>query len=470
MKSNIIVVRRIRSIKSLVVTFSLFSIIFLIMYVISNVESNYAISMLVLLLSLTSYTLIYLLSTKSTIKEMLFVNSIFTLVYMLNMLITYYFMIEFYNRWDVFLDENRYFTVSIMEVSNLINSGSNLFDIADIFKYSETALYLYLQGYIVLVANYFDHASILTLKLFNVYIAALIPTVLFYLLTYVVNKREAFYGSFIYGLLSFNFAYSSPLLRDGLGAFLYILIFYYYLLPTSNKNLFFIFLISILSYYLRPETGMFAFLIAFSYLYFRFDKLFKSKILLKLIVISILLPLSIFLLIRFNSVDIMTSLAGRYGDNALGQASSDSLGSALLKLPLYIRLPLKFIQGQITYFPPWSVLAGDVSFIRLPEAIASISWPYVWPLILVGIIKEKLLLILDKKIIMLFLLSVGYIFISGSVATNPRQLMYVYPVIFLVAIVSFLKLSIYRRKQIIFLFFIIYLSLIALYLFLKYLR
>ena len=90
------------------------------------------------------------------------------------------------------------------------------------------ALYVYMQGHLILLANFFDHSSVITHKLFNVFISALIPTILFYILATVMNKKEAFYASLIYGFLSYNFALSVPLLRDGLGAFLYIMIFYYY--------------------------------------------------------------------------------------------------------------------------------------------------------------------------------------------------------------------------------------------------
>ncbi len=453
----------------------LFSVLFIVMFLVSISESNLAIIILTFLLTIMSLGFIFIIANKETFKGMLIVNSIFILFYMLHMLIIYYLMLDYYNQWHVFLDEIRYFTTSIIDVSKLLNEGSGLFDIMNTFKYSETALYLYVQGYLALLANYFDNVSILTQKLFNVYISALIPTVIFYLLANIITKREAFYAAIIYGFFSFNLAYSYPLLRDGFGTFLFIMIFYYYLLPSSNKNFVFILLFAVLSYFLRPETGMFALLIAATYMYFKFNTLFKNKLFLRFMAVLLLLPLIAFLILKFNSIETMGSLMERSGVRSGAQASSDSLGAALLNLPIVIRLPLKFIHGQITYFPPWSVLANgpvsDIYFARFSEFIASIAWFHVWPFILVGVFKDKIFLILkNEKLVMLFILSVMYIGLSGLVAVNPRQLMYVYPIIFVVATVSFVNMNIKKRKKIISLSLGVYMILISLYLFAKYLR
>ena len=390
------------------------------------------------------------------------------------MLSIHYSMSILYGQWHIFIDEIGFYSDN-EKVSVLVREGSNLLDVFTIFKYSEMALYVYVQGCLVLLANFFDHFSVLTQKLFNIYITALIPTILFYLLANYVSKKEAFFASLMYGLLTFNLAFSFTLIRDGLGAFLYIMIFYYYLLPSSNRNFIFILLFAFLSYFLRPETGMYALLIASSYIYFQYASLVRNKYFILFIVIFVLLPLIFLLIYKFHAIEIMNNLMDRSSARGMLRASSGSLGAALLNLPIYIKLPLKFIHGQIAYFPPWSVFHHsdfrELIFFRFSGFIASIFWFFVWPFILVGIFKDKVFnRFKNKKIFVLFALSIAFIALSSLVESNPRRLMYVYPVLFLIATVSYTDMERIRRKRIIRSTTLVYLLLIGLYISLKYLR
>jgi hypothetical protein len=462
--------------KSLVkISVVLFATLFIIVSFVSLVEDNIAIVILTFTLTIISIGFIFIIADRAVSKEMLMLSSIFILFYVIHMLSLYYIMMMFYNQWQINVDENRYFTNSIIAVSGLIDKGASLLNIVNIYEYSETALYLYIQGYLALLSNYIDHTSVLTQKLFNVFISALIPTVLFCILANIISKKEAFYAAIVYGFLSFNLAYSFPLLRDGFGAFLYIMIFYFYLLPSSNKNFIFIIIFAFLSYFLRPETGMYALLIAATYMYFQYNTLFSNKVFLRFMAFFILLPSIIFLIYQYNMIGVMTALMDRSLVHNINETSSGSLGAALLNLPIVIKLPLKLIHGQILYFPPWSILYSnslqEVVFFRFFEFIASISWPHVWPFILIGIFKDKLFKFQDKeKLYVLFILSIIYLALSGIISSLPRKLMYVYPVIFMVATVSYLNMNIVKRKKIIHLSILVYLILIGLYITLKYLR
>ncbi len=453
----------------------LFSTLFILMYVISFIESNISIVMSTFLLTFVSILFILLISNKEMLKGMLAINALFILFYMLHMLVQYYSMINYNNEWYLYFDEKRYFVNSITHVSRLIDEGTNLFDLLGIYEYKDTALYLYIQAYLLYFANYYDAVSILTQKQFNVYVSALIPTVLFYILAKFIGRKEAFYAAVIYGIFSFNLTYSSPLLRDGFGAFLYIFVFYYYLLPTSNKNLIMMVFFAFLSYTLRPETGMYAFLISSTYIYFQYSSVFKNKALLKTLALFILLPLIILVIYRYNIIGVMNSLMDRSVEHSISSTSGGSLGAALLKLPIFIKLPLKFIHSQILSFPPWSILYDSrldkVVFFRFSEFIASISWLHVWPFILIGIFKDKLFRKMEnEKLYFLFILSILYIALSGIISSIPRKLMYVYPILFVVATVSYVNMDKNRRNKIMRWSMLGYILLIGLYLSVKYLR
>lgn len=451
--------------------------LFIVMYIVSIAENNYSIVILTFILTFISFGFILIIASKEIYREMILLNSIFILFYMLHMLAIYYTMTGFYNQWFMYADENQYFTRSIIRVSKLINKGAGLLDIVNIFAYSETALYLYVQGYLELLANYFDSASILTQKLFNVFIGTLIPTTLFYLLTKVVSKREAFYAAIIYAFFSFSFAYSATLLRDEIGAFLYLIIFYFYLLPSSQKNLVMIFLFAYLSYFLRPETGMYALLIAATYVYFQYNKIFTNKIYMIFIGFIILVPLIIILIVHFHAIDTMTNLLNRSSDTQIkdAQGLKGSMGSSLLNLPIFVKLPLRFALGQIQYFPPWLQLYNSlfhgIVFFNLAGFFAGIFWFFVWPFILIGVFKDKLFRVLkNDKLFILFILSIIYIALTSLIGATPRKLMYVYPILYLIATVSYTRMHIKRRKKIVYFTFLVYMLLIAFYLLLKYAR
>lgn len=442
---------------------------------VSIVESSLSIAVLTFLFTITVFGFILIIANKETFVEILKLNSIFILFYALHMLIIYYMITGFYGQWDVLPDEKYYFAKNITEVSKLINKGYGLLDISNIYEYSETSLYLYIQGYIELWANYIDKASVLTQKLFNVFIGALIPTLLYALLVNFINKKEAFYAALIYGFFSFNIGYSYPLLRDILGAFLYILIFYFYLLPSSIKNFILILAFAVFSYFLRPETGMYALLIAATYTYFQFNSLMTNKVFLRIVLFIILLPIIVIVFYKYDVIGIFVSLMNRSVEHNVQGTSSGSIGGALLKLPIFLRLPLKFIHSQILYFPPWSVLYdtrfGEVVFYRFSEFIASIAWLHVWIFILIGVFKNKLFQNKKyEKLYFLFILSIGYIALSGIITSLPRKLIYVYPILFIVATISFLNLDNSNRKKYIFFSIWIYILVIGLYLTLKYVK
>lgn len=456
------------------VSIILFGAMLILVTFVSLIEDNITIIVLTFLYSIVSLGFMRIISDRDTFYEMLMLNSIFLLFYFLYLISVHYSVTTLYDQWFLLVDEPHFYK-NHEDVAYLISQGAGLIDIRHIFKYSETALFLYIQGELVLLANYFGESSVLTQKLFNIYICAMFPSIIFYFLKNIVDKKSAFYAALIYGFFSHSFAYSPYLIRDELGAFLYVMIFYFYLKPSSNKNFIIILIFAFLSYFLRPETGMFALMIAATYVYFQYSTFFTNKSFAIFLGFVILVPVVIALIIHFHAIDTMVNLLNRSSETQIRQAQGlkDSVGSSLSNLPIFVKLPLRLFLGQIQYFPPWTLLYNSffhgIVFFNLSGFFAGIFWFFVWPFILIGVFKDKLFQILNNdKLFFLFIISIVYITMLSLIGATPRKLMYVYPILYLIAAVSYTRMHIQRRKKIVYFTFLVYILLIALYLLLKY--
>jgi hypothetical protein len=255
------------------------------------------------------------------------------------------------------------------------------------------------------------------------------------------------------------------ILRDLPVALTYIIFFWVILQKVSVKNILILFSVSFFSYYLRDETGLF--LIGMSSVYFvaSFNKLGKSNFIkIVLILFFLLLALAIFF-----GTDLHTTLA-RVTESSqkdgLSKAASGSFGAKLMTLPYGLNIIGMTIFSQMQPFPAWVNFERD-GIVSILEALGGILWFITWGYILYGVVKLKILNSIDIKLKSLFYFAIIYTILLGSADMVIRRMIAVYPLLFTIAILTYVKLNDETKKLIFNRMLLIYLFLIIIFILLK---
>jgi hypothetical protein len=400
---------------------------------------------------------------KDNYKNSIFIFSIFTLIYGFNFLLQFYLN----DTWNIYKDETLFFKYT-NDVALLISKGSTFFDLMSDIKYSAMVGYIHLAGLIALISNYIDQNSILVQKIFIVYISAFNSVLLYNMVLKYFSKTNALYLAILFSSLSFMMLFSSVLLRDQLVAFFYLLFFIVFLQDTSVKNSFLLMLIIFFSILVRPETGLFLIVFYLLYLIYIFISIKQKqlKIIFLIIIMTMCLLSSIYYIDKIFLLFNQTAFG--YSSLVRDQASSSSFGLVLYNLPYGLNYIALTAFWQLQPFPFWSVFARDLMnpIAGIQYALAGFFWYLVVGILVVGILKFKLIKIIDKKLLLLFIGSVIYIILISSIAPDVRRLMAVYPVIYIVSSYGFIYFMNNRKIYVALLFFL-YILLIVFYIMLK---
>jgi hypothetical protein len=255
------------------------------------------------------------------------------------------------------------------------------------------------------------------------------------------------------------------ILRDLPVALTYIIFFWVILQKVSVKNILILFSVSFFSYYLRDETGLFLIGMSSVYLVASFNQLGKNNF------IKIILTLGLLIIgsIIFFGTDLHTILLRVFDSSqkdGLSKASGDSFGAKIMTLPFGLNILGMTIFSQMQPFPAWVNFDRD-GIIFLLESISSILWFIVWGYILYGIVKLKILASIDIKLKVLFYFAIIYTTILGSSDMVVRRMIAVYPILFLIAVLTYLNLTNGTKKFILNRMLLAYVFLIIIFILLK---
>lgn len=402
--------------------------------------------------------------SKKEFKNSLFLFFLFFQIYLLHMSIVHHGLELLYNRSNIAQDELWFYATS-NQITSSLKSGYTLFDLADIFEYHESPAYIYLSGWLAIFSNYAGFNSVFIQKLIIVFFASLIPVVLYLILKMYVKEKTAVYGAVVYGMFTFITPISTMVLRDIPVALTYIIFFLFIIEKVSIRNIILISIVSVFSYFLRVETGIFLIGMSSVYLIYGFNYFVKNKTI-RIAVISILIFTFFTLLLQFNFIDMFLKVNEASIDHASENAQKGSLAMKLISLPYGLNIISMAIFSQMQPFPSWIVLK-DFGILLLFSMIGGITWFFVWSFLIYGIFKLKILKIIDIKLKYLFYFSIIYIVLIGGSEGVTRRLLAVYPVIFLISLLSFIEINKKNKFIIIFITSFVYIMLNTSYLILK---
>jgi len=426
----------------------LFSLFFIIIVVVSNmfVDKNFAI-LPIAIFSLTAGVLfIFLIYSSVEYRNAIYIFILFYLIYLAYTSLVHYGLVNFYDVPNIVPDEH-YFYRSSNDAYVKIKEGYTFLQMYDMIIYTDTIGVIYFNGLVATLANLYGENSILIQKMSVVFIASLIPMVMYGISRLHFSEKISITVAIVYGLFSFIPYHAGILLRDVHIALMFILTIYIILQKSSFSNVFILFCVVIASYFLRPQTGIFmmGFLSIYIFIFI------KKVVLNKYIEFSIyFLFIAIMLIVIFNSpiIDMFTKIEGSSSQRVVAHASSGSLGVMISKLPFGLNVIAQFAFSQIQPFPPaWIFKGSNRGFFELWYLIAAISWFFGWGFLIYGIVVKKILKNKNLKIKLIFYFSLIYLLLIAIIEFNQRRQMAVYPIVYLLMVFSYMEMTISERTK-----------------------
>ena len=428
-----------------------------------KLDNNIAILVLSLIFTLFGIIFTYILNLQGNIKNSIYIFLLFFGIYLFYNFSIYFGLEYVYGVKNIKADEIWFFNAS-NDISTKIKNGYNFGDIANIQQYKDTTGGVYLYGLISYLSNIYGSNSILIQKVGTSFVASLIPMIMYGISRLYLSEKISIRVAIIYGLFSFIMFFSSTLLRDTHVALMFIVTMYIILQRFSFLNLFILIFISLASYYLRKQTGIFmmGFLTIYIFAFIHYSiKNIYIEIFLYLSIIAILV---ISVLYSNTLMSMFERISSASSERSMIKASSGSLGAKIAKLPFGLNIVALFGFGQIQPFPP-SLIFTDrhKGIFELTYLMAGISWFIGWGFLLYGIFKENILKKLDVKLFFMFMFSILYITLISMIEFSERRQMAVYPILFLVMVISYLNMSITARTKVWVTMVISYLTLVLIF-------
>lgn len=315
-------------------------------------------------------------------------------------------------------------------------------------------------GIVSYISNVIDNNNIFVQKLIIVFFSSLIVPFLFSILS--LFSKHAFKYALIYGLFSYSLFYSAVLLRDVIVGFLYVAIFLAFFKQKSLRVFFVLLFLSLICFLFRPEHGYFSLVFVCVYAFLLMTDSNKKGIALPILAVTMIL-LFISGGVIFSAVEKLRSTATVTEEYSLEGASSSSLGVALLGLPWGVKHIAAGLFSQVLPFPFYAGLEKGFAFITL--SIASLFWYFNWVFILLSR-PFQTFKHLDRNLKYLMLVSLVLILLASTNA-DTRRIMCVYPVVYVVSVIGFEKLSRLNRVRVFIFGVLVYLVLLLIYLIIK---
>lgn len=372
---------------------------------------------------------------------------LFYCIYLLYTILVHYGLLTVYDMVNISPDERHFFTTSD-DIYTKIQNGYSFFQIADIFEYKDTAAMVYYTGLVATLANLYGENSVLIQKLGVTFVAALVPMVMYGISRLYLSSKTSILIAIIYGLFSFVPYLSSVIMRDIHIALMFILSMYLIVQKFSILNIILLSLVVFVSYYLRPQTGIFMMGFVSIYLFFFIHTVVKSKFMERSIYI-ILLLLALGIILNSSLMDMFSQISESSAQRSSLEASSSSMGAKMAKLPFGLNIVALFGFSQIQPFPPSVIFSGsNRGFFELTYLIAAISWFFGWGFLLYGLFKKNIWNNQNLKVKLIFLFSIVYLILVAVVDFNQRRQMAVYPIIYLFMVFSYLSMSVSERTKV----------------------
>lgn len=412
-------------------------------------------------------------SNKYTIKLFF----IFFILYSCISFFSEIYQASLYGAPNIFSDEGNYFgmSYSFIDNANLPSwVGTQYNNNFNIVSFKAYYLLITSSGYVLdkIGLHFFFF-----LKITSVLFGALSVVYIYYLLKIFVKNKDnktLFYGASIFGLLPYMLLYSSVLLRDVIVLFftIYSLVHILYFIKNNNLSILHVFFSIIILYFLRAPNSLFVVVMLISLLLFSKRnkiiessyKIIKSNLFIKIITLLIFLFLAYISYTEFFLKAISTLTF--YSDRSLNTSALDSLGAKLFLLPFPLDIISRSIFSQIVPFPIWKQVLDNP--IRIIDMLGGIIWFSISVTALITIFFKRYRCILPKELILLYFFAILYIMLVSSGEANPRRLMALYPIIYVVSFISFVNFSSNLKKKYLFLLSIFFIVLHIIYLFIKY--
>jgi len=430
----------------------IFSFILSIMFIAiigSYIDNNISIFTLSLIFIIFGSLFTVLINRRENIRNSVSLFLLFFLIYLFYTFIIHFGLIEVYNTPFPFMESDEgFFYEGSKDVCYKLQIGYNFFDITKVDGYADTSGALYFNGYIALLANYFEQNSILAQKTAVVLISALIPMMMYSISRLYFSEKISFYIAIIYGVFSFIPYLSSILLRDVHIALMFIISIYIILEKLSILNLLILFCAFFWSYYLREQTGIFMMGFLSIYLFSFINSYIKNNYI-KTLIYLVLIVMAIVIIV--NSDELMkmfTTILEDSSERNSEQASTSSMGAKMAKLPFGLNYIALLGFGQIQPFPPSLIFLSKKGMFHFTYLIAGVAWFFGWGFLLYGIFSKKILKNLDLKLNFMFFLSIIYLILVSIIEFNQRRQVPVYPILYLVMTISFFEMNITERTKI----------------------
>ena len=390
--------------------------------------------------------LVITITNNNELPNSLSLYLLFFFVYLLHSTLIHYGLLEMYGITHIKSDETHFYLLS-NKIASLLETGQGFLDLTKDVVYRDIVGAVYLSGNFALLAELIGENSVLVQKLLPVFAGALIPPLIYGISRNYYSSAYSEKIALIYGFLSFTLYLSSILLRDIYIAAVFVMTFHILLQKVSIKNLFLLLCLTFISYSLRQQTGTFMFGFISIYLFLIIHNSPLHKYFKYFIYIGIFVTLIIFVKLFLSSSmgQILDSSVARQ----TSQASGSSIGAKLRKLPLPLEVITLFSYGQIQPFPLKLIFTGEKKgILQLSYLVGGIVWFFAWGFILYGVFRKRILLTIDFKLNFLFFFSLIYLFLISYIEYSVRRQMAVYPILYLVAVFSYLEMTVSERTKV----------------------
>ena len=435
--------------KSLITTnHLLFSLFFIIIIVIFNMflDKNFAI-LTIAMLSITVGTLFtFLIYPSQEYRNAVYIFILFYLIYLFYTSLVHFGLLNFYDVSNIVPDEH-YFYKTSNEAYIKIKDGYSFLQMSEMQMYKDTIGVIYFNGLVATLANLYGENTVFIQKMSVVFVASLIPMVMYGISRLYFSEKVSISVALIYGLFSFLPYLSGILLRDVHIALMFILTIYIILQKFSFFNLFILFFVMLESYFLRPQTGIFMIGFLSIYLFIFIKKVILNKYI-EFFIYSVFIAIALVIIFNSSLIEMFTLIEESSAQRGVATTSSGSLGAIISKLPFGLNIVAQFAFSQIQPFPPaWIFKGSNRGFFELSYLVAAISWFFGWGILIYGFIFKKIFRHQNLKIKLMFYFSIIYLVLITIIEFNQRRQMAVYPILYLLMVFSYMEMTISERTK-----------------------
>jgi len=423
----------------------IFSLLILtVLSILTYIEDNIAILFTSIIYISIGILFSLIINNFKDIRNSIYIFLLFFLVYLLYTIFVHYGASEVYNTPYIKSDESSFYAES-NNVFLKLKYGYTFFELDRIYKEGTAAVYLY--GLVATLANYFGENSILVLKISVIFIGSLIPVLMYNLSRLYLSEKISITVAIIYGFFSFVPYLSSVLLRDVHVALVFLIAIYIVLQRLTFLNFIIFILISFISYYLRPQTGLFmmGFMVVPFFVFVR--KMVTNKYI-EIFLYLILTTIITIIVLNSDLMSVYNETANSSGNKPTVEKAS-GMGAKIAELPTPINTIAMFGYGQMQPFPPsWLFKGHNKGIFQISYLISGIVWFIGWGFLLYGLFKKKILSKVDLKLKLMFFISILYLILIASISFGMRRQMSVYPVLYLFMVFSYLEMNVTERTKI----------------------